>query len=991
MCKRFVFSISFVLLLYLVGSASAGVLYSDTFNRPDSPTIGNNDNGMGGFITVPWVDDAGTTHQISDNALITLGDASSYIDHKFTRTELLTPFTIEFDIVPGVVTGDNWLAIEFAPTPDSFTTSVDINKQRITFGVLFRPQGGLSVWDNGTRIVYESGLIVPNMEDPVPVKFQIDSPEGYNHGNTATVQLWVNGILYENIDGAGGSSCDITWQDHADGLYISLESHGNPKKGIDNLVISSPFKQKKAFAPHPAHQIADVPRDVILSWTPGELANTHDVYFGANLDDVNNATITMDLTGVYQGRQDVSSYAVGETLDFGQTYYWRIDEVNAAPDYTVFKGDVWSFRTELFAYVIENVTATASSSEEGKEAENTVNGSGLDPNGLFHDNIGEGNMWLSARDANQPTWIEFEFQSVQKVYEMWVWNSNESLERDIGLGFKDVTIEYSVDNIEYTTLGTTHEFTQALGQADYAHDTTIDMEGVPAKYVKLTANSNWGDILEKFGLSEVRFFSIPVQAREPNPAAGAVGVDLDLTLGFRAGRQADKHDVYFSEDYLEVVDGTAPVTTVTETSYGPLALDLGKTYFWRIDEVNDVEAPSVWKGDIWHFTTHEYFVLDDFESYDSAENQIWYTWKDGLGYGTLEAPPYYSGNSTGAAIGDETTDSFTEETIVHSGKQSMPLAYNNNKEGHLNYSEATMTLSSHRDWTARGVKELSLWFRGNPPSVGSFIEGPVGTYTMTASGVDIWDTSDEFHYAFKTLTGPGSITAKVESLENTHGFAKAGLMVRDTLLPDSTNAALLLTPENGVRFQFRQSTGGTTDRDFVLDLVAPLWLKLERDVAGIFRGYYSSDGVNFQALTLRPNVSIGSEVYIGLAVTSHDAALTCQAVFSDVQTTGIVAGQWQSQDIGISSNVAEPLYVAVSNNAGAPAVVYHDNPAAATIDTWTEWIIDLNQLADQGVNLTDVDNISIGLGDKNDPHIGGSGILYIDDIRLYGSRAATEE
>jgi hypothetical protein len=464
-------------------------------------------------------------------------------------------------------------------------------------------------------------------------------------------------------------------------------------------------------------------------------------------------------------------------------------------------------------------------------------------------------------------------------------------------------------------------------------------------------------------------------------------VVLDPTLEWTAGREAAGHDVYFSDDLLAVIDGTAPVTPVTETSHGPLSLNVGTTYFWRVDEVNEAETSSTWQGDIWNFTTIKSLAVDDFESYDTEENQIWFAWKDGLGYGSSDVPPYYAGNGTGSIVGDETTkSSFTEETIVHGGNQSMPLIYNNNQQGYLNYSEANMTLSSQRDWTVRGVKELSLWFRGYPASVGSFTEGPAGTYTMTASGIDIWDTSDEFHYAYKTLTGSGSITAKVESLENTHGFAKAGLMVRNSLDPNSVNASLLLTPENGVRFQYRSSVASSTDRDFVLDLVAPLWLKLERDVGGNFRGYYSSDGINFQALDLRPNVSMGSAVYIGLAVTSHDAALTCEAKFSGVQTTGTVTGQWQSQDIGISSNSAESMYVAVGNSAGAPAIVYHDDPAATQIGTWAEWVIPTQALADQGVNLTDVDNISIGLGDRNNPQPGGSGKMFFDDIRLYPHR-----
>ena len=753
-----------------------------------------------------------------------------------------------------------------------------------------------------------------------------------------------------------------------------------------------------AFSPTPAVDATDVARDLTLTWESGLFAGTHNVYFGETFDDVQQATATVDPAGVYKGNVIANSYTLTERLEFDKVYYWRIDEVNATADNFVHRGDVWSFRTELFAYVIENVAATASSSDEGKEAANTVNGSGLDPNGLLHSNIGEGNMWLSAADANLPAWIEFEFQSIQKVYEMWVWNSNESLETAIGLGFKNVTIDYSVDGEKYETLGTTHEFNQGTGQADYEHNTTIDMEGVAAKYVKLTANSGFKDILKQFGLSEVRFFSIPVQAREPYPSVGAVDVELDLNLGFRAGREGLQHDVYFSDDVQAVADGTAPVERVTETGYGPVSLDLDTTYFWRVDEVNDAEPVTSWPGNIWHFTTQEYFVLDDFESYNAEENQIWYAWKDGLGYGTPDTPPYYAGNGTGAAVGDETTESYTEETIIHGGKQSLPLAYNNNKPGYLNYSEATKTLSDHRDWTVKGIKELSLWFRGLPGSVGSFTEGPTGTYTMTASGRDIWDQADEFHYAFRQLTGVGSISVKVESVENTNVWAKAGVMIRETLDPGSKFAAVYITPTNadgtatnGCRFQIRTDTDGSASSDSSptmiatveqLAITAPYWVKIERDFAGNFRGYYSSDGTNWTSMVLRPNISMGSNVYIGLALTSHDAALTCEGKFSGVRTTGTVTGQWQSQDIGISSNSAEPMYVAVGNSTGTPAVVYNDDPAATQIDTWTQWNIPTQLLADQGVNLTDVDNISVGIGNRDNPQAGGSGTVYIDDIRL---------
>jgi len=302
-------------------------------------------------------------------------------------------------------------------------------------------------------------------------------------------------------------------------------------------------------------------------------------------------------------------------------------------------------------------------------------------------------------------WIEYEFGKVYKLYEMWVWNSNQMIESFVGYGFKDVTIEYSANGTDYTTLGTTHEFAQAPGADGYAHNTTVDFGGAAAKYVRLTANSNWGGIMPQYGLSEVRFFYIPVSARNPYPDSGATGVDLDVVLGWRAGREAATHDVYVSTDEQAVIDGTAPVATVTETSHGPLALDLDKTHYWKVNEVNEVETPSTWESAIWSFMTIDHLIVDDFESYndldpnDPESNRIYDVWIDGY-----EVP------TNGSLVGHEYAP-FCEQTIVYSGKQSMPFFYSNTSGAA--YSEAELTLSPPQDWTKRGAKVLSLWFFGD--------------------------------------------------------------------------------------------------------------------------------------------------------------------------------------------------------------------------------------------------------------------------------------
>jgi len=392
-------------------------------------------------------------------------------------------------------------------------------------------------------------------------------------------------------------------------------------EGLSEIVSGPPV----AVNPQPANGATDVPREVVLSWTPGEFAaptNGHKVYFGESFNDVNDATGA--------AAQDVNSYTPAQRLDFNTTYYWRVDEVNAPPtSHIEFKGEVWQFTIEPFAYAIENITATASSQfNENTGPENTINGSGLDENDLHSKE--EAAIWVSSMTGPQPTWIQYEFDRVYKLHQMWVWNFNQVIEPVVGFGIKDATIEYSTNGTDWAVLADVPEFARAPGMNGYAYNTTVDFGGVPAKYIKLTANINWGGILPQYGLSEVRFFHIPAFAREPDPASGATDADVEAVLSWRAGREAASHNLYFGTDQQAVIDGTAPVTTVTESSYGPLSLVLGQSYYWKVNEVNEAETPTSWQGDAWDFTTQEYLVVDDIEDYNDFEpDRIFDTWIDG--------------------------------------------------------------------------------------------------------------------------------------------------------------------------------------------------------------------------------------------------------------------------------------------------------------------------------------------------------------------------
>ncbi len=470
---------------------------------------------------------------------------------------------------------------------------------------------------------------------------------------------------------------------------------------------------------------------------------------------------------------------------------------------------------------------------------------------------------------------------------------------------------------------------------------------------------------------------IPGPSSSPSPISGAMLEDTWVNLSWRPGIFAVSHDIYIGDNFDDVNDGAEGTFRGNQAeaylvagfpgfAY-PDGLIRGTTYYWRIDEVNDTEPNSPWKGEVWSFKIANYLVVDDFEDYnDYPPDDIFSTWIDGYGVAT-----------NGALVGNDTPP-FAEQSIVHSGAQSIPYFYDN--IGTANYSEAERTFSPAEDWTRESVKVLSLWFKGYPAYMGSFVEGPTGTFTMTAEGVDIWDTSDQFHFAYKELSGAGTIIAKVESVENTHEWAKAGVMIRDTLDADSRYAMMVVTPAQGVSFQRRTTTGGNSSSDTEAGITATQWVKLERTVGGLVRAYYSADGSTWTQLSTPQTVTMNMPMYVGLALTSHNSGVACEAKFSNVSFPGTTVGQqWTNQDIGITTNDAEPMYVALNGSA----VVYHDDLSAAQIATWTEWRIDLQDFAAQGVNLANVNSIAIGFGDKNNLQAGGSGMVFFDDVRLY--------
>ncbi|MCP4261358.1 MAG: hypothetical protein GY774_28235 [Planctomycetes bacterium] len=287
--------------------------------------------------------------------------------------------------------------------------------------------------------------------------------------------------------------------------------------------------------------------------------------------------------------------------------------------------------------------------------------------------------------------------------------------------------------------------------------------------------------------SEVMSFSTPGGVSSLNPSNGAENISQTQILTWAAGDNSASYQVYFGadKDAVRIADTGSPEykgsKNLDSESYDPGVMEWDTNYYWRVDEVK--ADGTTQKGMVWNFTVANFLIVDDMESYndlDPAEptsNRIFNAWIDGFGDQT-------NGSLVGYAV-----PPFAEQTLVHSGNQSMPFEYDNT----AGKSEATLTLTSPRDWTEKGVNRLTIWFLGN----------------------------------------------------------------------------LMNSPEQ--------------------------------------------------------------------------------------------------------------MYAVLDGSA----LVNHDNPEAASKASWTEWNIDLQAFADQGVNLANVSSITLGVGNRSNPVAGGTGMLYFDDIRLY--------
>jgi len=480
----------------------------------------------------------------------------------------------------------------------------------------------------------------------------------------------------------------------------------------------------------------------------------------------------------------------------------------------------------------------------------------------------------------------------------------------------------------------------------------------------------------------------PPKTRDPDPADGAMIMDTWVTLSWTPANFAVMNDVYLGDTFDEVSHGTGDTLRGSQAAsfcvagfpgYAyPDGLVNGTTYYWRIDGVNDAHPDSPLKGDIWSFTVQPKTAYHP-DPADGAEfvdpNAPTLSWTPG--YGAKLHTVY---------LGDDYDEvSNATEGIVH---------------GTATYSPGPLELEKVYYWRvdefdAVNTNKGDVWTFTTPGAVGN-PQPANGSEDVGMNAVLSWTPANS-----------------AASHQLYFGTDKAAVRNADTASPEYKGSVALGAEsydpgvlEANTAYSWRvdevDAQGNTvkgpvwifTTGSFLL--VDDFESYTDDDAAGkaIWQTWIDGFGVadnGAQVGNLMPPyceqiiVHGGGQsmplVYVNEAgVTNSEGTLPLTAM-RDWTTAGIAElSLWFR---GASDNAAEPMYMSASNAAGGSAVVAHNDLNAAQSNRWTRWVIPLQALADQGITLTNVDKFAIGLGSKSGmAAMGGTGAVYIDDIRL---------
>jgi len=474
------------------------------------------------------------------------------------------------------------------------------------------------------------------------------------------------------------------------------------------------------------------------------------------------------------------------------------------------------------------------------------------------------------------------------------------------------------------------------------------------------------------------------RAKGPVPENGALYEDTWINLGWSAGDFAVSHDVYLSDNLDDVDNGTGDALRGNQIATSfivgfpgfpyPDGLVPGTTYYWRIDEVNEADPNSPWTGDIWSFSIppKTAYFPDPIDGAEFVDLDATLAWTPGFGakLHTVYIGENYDdvdGATGGAPRG------------IATFKPASPLE--SEKVYYWRVDEFDIAETYRGDiwaFTTPGAV-------GNPQPANGAVDVQIlttlnWTPAETAASSDLYFGTDADAVNSATTASPEYIGNKALGSES-HDPGKLALGATYSWRVDAVYADKTV---KGLPWSFTTAAFIAVD-DFEAynDFDPP-----DPNSNRVFDKWIDGFG------TTTNGALVGNELppYAGQAVV-HSGIQAMPYFYdnnlktSEATLTLVYPKDWAAEGVtrlslwfrGDTANVAERMFVALNGTA----VVYHEDPAATQITGWNDWVIDLTDFADQGVNLANVNTITIGVGTKNSPAAGGSGQMNFDDIRLY--------
>jgi len=472
----------------------------------------------------------------------------------------------------------------------------------------------------------------------------------------------------------------------------------------------------------------------------------------------------------------------------------------------------------------------------------------------------------------------------------------------------------------------------------------------------------------------------------PTPVDGALYEDTWLSLSWKPAKFAVSHDVYLGENFDDVnagVEGTfqgnqAGIDFIVGFPGFPYPDGLvpGTTYYWRVDEVNEAEPNSPWKGSVWSFSIppKTAYFPDPADGAESVAVNDKLSWT--AGFGAILHYTYFG-------------DNFDD---VNNAAGALPL-------GNTTYDPGPLELAKTYYWRVDEFDAIGT-YKGD---VWSFTtEGAVGSPSPAKGAVDVTQTpvltwvpgvfaaSHELYFGTDNDAVKNADTGSPEYKGTRDLGAESydpGMLQWDTTYYwriDEVNNANADSPWTGPLWSFTTANFLIVDDFESYNDLDPADPKSNRIFNAWLDGY---DDPTNGSLVGYDNPPFAEQTIVHSGNQSMPMSYDNSVGKSEATLTLTYPRDWTENGVnkltiwfrGNSANAAETLYVALNDSA----VVNHDNPDAAQTGRWTEWSIPLQAFADQGVNLANVNSITLGLGNRNNPVAGGSGTMYFDDIRLY--------